>query len=81
MNLILEEAENKVVGLKQVLRAIQNGTAQKVYLAADVEQHIKNDIEQKAAAFDVPIEIYSNMKDLGQMCKIDVKAACVAILK
>ena len=52
-----------------------------LYLAADVEQHIKNDIEKKAAAFDVPIEIYSNMKDLGQMCKIDVKAACVAILK
>lgn len=81
MNLVLEETENKVVGLKQVLRAMQNGTAQKVYVAADVEQHIKRDIEQKAAAFHVPLEIYSSMKDLGQVCKIDVKAACVAILK
>ena len=71
----------KVIGLKQVKKAVNKGLAEKVFIANDAEPHIKEPLkklcEQKGAEF----ELVESMKALGQACGIDVGAATVAIVK
>lgn len=71
---------NKVVGLKQVRRSIEDHTAKKVYLAKDVAPDIYDKIVDLCNSNGVEIEIVDSMKQLGNACKIDVPAAVAAII-
>lgn len=77
----LSKEKNKVVGLKQTLKVINNGQAAKVFLAEDVDQHIKDKILQASKDYDVLVETVESKLTLGRACGIDVAAACAAILK
>lgn len=70
-----------VVGTKQVLRAMQAGSIDKVYLAEDVEAFLQNKIIDAGQAYGVKIEMVPSMKTLGEACGIDVGAACVGLNK
>ena len=74
-------AKPKVVGLKQVLRHITESKVAIVYLASDAEVHITQALQSAAKAYAVPIECAFSRKSLGEICGIDVGAACVGILK
>lgn len=77
----LSKMKKKVVGFKQTLNVINNGKAEKVFLAEDVDQNIKQiiqDTSNKNNIIVIPVE--SKMR-LGRACGIDVSAACAAILK
>ena len=80
---MLSELQNskKVVGLKQVMRSIEKSVALKVFLAEDVSPNVYEKIVEACKHANVEIEYADTMKQLGNICNIDVPAAVAAILK
>ncbi len=69
----------KIVGTKQVLKAIKNGYAKEVIVASDADSHITSKILRVATEHNVPYFYVDSMKELGKACGIDVGAATVVI--
>lgn len=79
-----EIAENKdrIVGLKQTLRAVQNGQVAVVYVANNVESHVSRRVADFCREKKVPMVVLDcDQKALGGICEIEVGAAVVALLK
>ena len=72
---------NKVVGTKQVKRAIKNEEAETVYIAKDADRKIKDEILKACNEKQIEIVYVDSMEKLGEACKIDVSAATAALLK
>ena len=70
----------KVVGAKQVKRALRDGRARRVFLAADADPRVTQPIEELCRVNGIPTQQVDRMKDLGQVCGIGVGAAVVACL-
>ena len=79
---MLTELKNapKVVGIKQLRRALKDNTCSKVFLAENAEQRITAPIVQQCTEQGVEVEWVSTMRELGQACDIDVGAAVAGIL-
>ena len=78
----LKNIKEKVIGLKQTLRAIQQDEVATVYTANDLEEHILRKIAEPCREKNIPLLMVSlTQKDLGRVCQIEVGAAVVAILK
>jgi large subunit ribosomal protein L7A len=77
----LKTASNRVVGTKQTARAVESGQAALVFLAEDADDYIKRRIRQLCEDHGVSIERVDTMKELGEMCGIQVGAATAAVLK
>jgi len=73
-------SSNKVVGVKQSRRAIREGRAVKVFLAADADPALTDPIRQECAAIGVPVE-EAPMAKIGKACHITVAASVAAILQ
>lgn len=79
---VLRDPAKRVVGFKQTLRVLQQGRAAMVYLATDVDEHIKRKI--MAACVEHDVELRSAglpQRELGTLAQIDVGAAVIATLK
>jgi large subunit ribosomal protein L7A len=75
-------ASKKVVGLKQTIRALYQGRVEKVYFAADIEEHLICRVAPICEEFGVPIlPLKLSKKELGKLCRIEVGAAIVAIVR
>ena len=72
---------NKVVGLKQTVRSIEEGCVKKVFLARDVSPNIHNKIVTMCSVHGIEIEYVDTMKQIGDVCRIDVSAAVAAIIE
>ncbi len=70
----------RVVGAKQVKKAIVRGIVNKVYIAGDAEPHVVEPIKQLCYQRQVGFEMVNSMKILGEACGIDVGSATVALL-
>ena len=70
----------KVVGAKQVKRALRDGKARCVYLAEDADPRVTEPIAELCEQQGIPVQQVSRMKDLGAACGIGVGAAVVASL-
>ncbi len=68
----------KYVGLKQVLKAIENNEVKKVYIGGDAEKHIIDEIKNTCDGKNIEIVEIETMAKLGQMAGIEVKAATAA---
>ena len=79
---MLSELNNgeKVVGAKQAKRALNDGRARKVFLAADADPRVTEPLAQLAAEKSVPVEELASMKELGAACGISVGSAVAALL-
>ncbi|NLI60270.1 MAG: 50S ribosomal protein L7Ae-like protein [Clostridiales bacterium] len=77
----LKYASNKAVGMKQTLKAIQQGSVEQVFLARDIDDYISNKIKDQCQNHGVSIIMVDSMKELGEACSITVGAATAAILK
>lgn len=79
----LEElkSKQKVIGWKQVKKALAKGEARKVFLASDAEPHIVEPIKKTCQSNEVEYEMIDSMECLGKSCGIDVGSAMVALLK
>lgn len=70
----------KVVGVKQVRRAVEAGKARRVFLAADADPRLIEPIAALCAERGVETVEAAGMKDLGRACGISVGAAVAALL-
>ena len=70
----------KVIGTKQVKKAIIKGQVQKVYVAGDAESYIVQPIKDLCRQHQIEAEIVEDMASLGEACGIEVGSAAVAIL-
>lgn len=68
-----------IIGMKQVLRALEADMLQTVYIAEDAEPHIRERILAQCALHGTETRTVSTMKELGKACGIEVGAACAGI--
>ncbi|SHI05147.1 L7Ae/L30e/S12e/Gadd45 family ribosomal protein [Clostridium grantii] len=71
----------KVVGLKQTVKAIKDDIVQLVYIAADAEKEIIMPVIDLLEEKNIKVIKVSSKKELGSMCGIDVSAAIACIIK
>jgi len=81
--LLLDEIENskKVIGSKQVKKAVMKGLAMKVFLAENAEPHIIEPLREICRQHEVEVESIETMEELGNACGIEVGSAAVALIK
>lgn len=72
--------KEKVVGLKQVRRAVTQGTARCVYLASDAEERLVEPLRALCTQEGIPWDGSMTLQELGRACGIAVSAAAVALL-
>ena len=72
---------NRVVGAKQVRRALKDGRAARLYMAMDADPRLLQPLVQDAVNRQVPVSQVPTMKELGQSCGIAVGAAVAGLLK
>ena len=75
----LEQA-GKVVGVKQVRRALKEGRATGIYLARNADPALTQPLERQAQEQGVEVHWTDTMKALGHACGIAVGAAVAATL-
>lgn len=72
--------KKKVIGVKQVMKAIDKNTVTKVYIADDADERIVRPLKELCAEKSVAVEAVPTVQQLGQACAIEVGAAAVAEL-
>ena len=79
---VLDELKtaSKVVGIKQLRKAMAAGTVKKVFLAKDADPMLTEAIEQRCRECDITVIYVPTMKQLGAACEISVAAAAAAIV-
>lgn len=76
----LLDAQNKVVGLKQILRELEKDNVTKIYLADDADEEIRQKVISAANGKPVELVRVKGMEELGEICKIDVRTACAGLV-
>ena len=71
----------KVVGAKQVRRALGKGTVAKLYIAQNADPALLQPLVQSCVDAGIRVEQIATMKELGDACGIAVGAAVAALLK
>ena len=71
---------HKVVGIKQLRKALTAGGVKTVYLAEDADPALTDPIAQQCRREQIPVVFVPTMKQLGAACDISVDAAAAAIL-
>ena len=72
---------NKVVGVKQLKKALRDGSAKKVFVAQDADPKLTDPICESCKSAGVPMESVPTMAELGKACGIEVGAAVAALLR
>jgi large subunit ribosomal protein L7A len=71
----------KVVGLKQTLKALKNNKGKVLYIAKDADNSITEPILELAKVNSLQIIFVDTMKELGNLCDIDVASATALLLE
>ncbi|WP_251860707.1 ribosomal L7Ae/L30e/S12e/Gadd45 family protein [Clostridium sp. Marseille-Q2269] len=72
---------NKVVGVKQTVKALKNSTVKTLYVSNDADESLIKPLIELAEENSIDIIKVDTMKELGKLCGIDVSAATAALLK
>ena len=72
---------SKVVGAKQVKRALRDGRAVRLFMAMDADPRLLQPLVQEAVNRQVPVSQVPTMKELGASCGIAVGAAVAVLTK
>lgn len=75
------KSAKRVVGIKQLRKALRDGTAEKVFVAENADLRLTAPIKEFCAETGVPLVLVSTMAELGEACSIDVGAAVAAIVR
>jgi len=70
----------KTVGVKQTMKAVENGTAKVVFIAGDVDEKVVSALRELCTEKSVQLIPVDTMKQLGKACGIDVNASAACIL-
>ncbi len=79
MEELIKNAEHKVVGTKQTLKALEKGEATAVFIARDAEDKVVRPVLLLCEANKIEKHYIDSMVQLGKACGIKVKAAVAAI--
>ena len=71
----------KVVGVKQLRKAIGRDEIRRVFLAEDADPVVTEPVEALARERAVPVVRVASMKELGRACGIAVGASAAGLLK
>ena len=71
----------KVVGVRQLTRAIRSDEVKAVFLALDADPYLTDPIRAMCAEKDVPVTEVAAMAELGAACGISVGASACGILR
>ena len=74
------KSSNKAIGIKQTLKAVENKTAIKVFIAKDADEKITGNLRELCLANAIEIVYVDTMKQLGKAVGIEVGASTVCIL-
>ena len=77
----LKTSANKVVGSKQVLRALKTGALARVYVANDADTFLFQRVARAAEEAGVPTIRVATMKELGEVCRVAVPTAAAGLLR
>ena len=77
----LKAGSRRVVGTKQVLRALKAGELSRVYVATDADTFIYQQVVRAAEEAGVPCVRVATMKELGIVCGVEVPTAAAAVLR
>lgn len=77
----LADPAKRVVGTKQLLRALDEGKIARAFVAADADLLLTKRVVDRCYAKDIPCVQVESMEKLGKECQIDVKAAAAGILR
>lgn len=81
MTLDALKSASRVMGIKQVSKAVKRGDAENVFLADDADVRVTEPLMKLCEEHSVPVEYAATMADLGHACGIEVGAAAAAVLK
>lgn len=70
----------KVVGIKQTIKALKNNLGSKLYIAKDADVKLLEPILELAEEKSLEIIQIDTMKELGVLCGIDVSAATALVI-
>lgn len=70
----------KVVGVKQLLRALAQGEVKKVFVAEDADPALTEPLVEQCRSAEIEVVSVPTMRQLGDACEISVKAAAAAIV-
>ena len=73
--------QSRVVGIKQVKKALREGRALEVILADDADPALTEPLELACREAGVKVTHTASMKELGRACAISVGAACAAFVR
>lgn len=71
----------KVIGIKQVTKAVEKDLASIVYVAQDADIRVTQPLKELCSRKKVNLEVVPSKADLGKACAIEVSAAAVAVLR
>lgn len=74
------QAKNVVIGTKQTVKALSQGTVNEIVVAKDADHKVIAKVVNTAEEMMVPVLYVDSMKKLGKACGIDVGAATIAII-
>lgn len=79
---MISEAEKALlhIGFKQTMRALDDASAAKVFLSEDCDTKISVPVEKLCKEKNIPISYVPTMRELGDMCGIEVGASCAVVL-
>jgi large subunit ribosomal protein L7A len=71
----------KVVGVKQTLKALRNNQGKVLYIAKDADSSVTEPVLKLAKVNSLQIIFVDTMKELGNLCAIDVASATALLLE
>ena len=77
----LADANKRVVGTKQLLRALDEGKVARAFIAKDADLLLTKRLVDRCFERNIPCTQVDTMEQLGRACGIDVKAAAAGLLK
>lgn len=77
----LAETQRRVVGTKQLLRALDEGKIAQAFVASDADLILTKRVVDRCFDMNIPCTQVDSMEKLGRACGIDVKAAAAGLLK
>ena len=81
MTLEALKTAKRVIGIKQVAKAVKREAAMEVFIADDADAKVVEPLETLCTEQNVPVSRVSSMKELGTACNIEVGAAAAAAVK
>ena len=77
----LRQATARIVGVKQVLRALEEDKARTVFVALDADPFLTKRVMDGCYARNILCLEVPTAKEIGAACGIDVAAAAAAVLR